>query len=160
MKRLSTKAQAWALGIWWASRKTLPANGLVIAGGGDSAVDWAVALSAVAEKIYVVHRREKFRAQPDSVNKLHALAETGKIELVIPYQLHGLKGDDGVLSAVEVQDFDGHVRTLDCDALLSFFGLRPELRPHCRMGTEPGPPHGERRPRHVSKQLARCFCRR
>ena len=62
---------------------------VVIAGGGDSAVDWALSLRDVAEKVYVVHRRAKFRAAPETAAQLEAAAATGELELVIPYQLHG-----------------------------------------------------------------------
>src|SRR3977135_3362053 len=65
---------------------------IVIAGGGDSAVDWALSLAEVAERVMVVHRRAKFRAAPQSAAQLEALAEAGRIELVIPYQLHALEG--------------------------------------------------------------------
>lgn len=102
---------------------------IVIAGGGDSAVDWAVSLAEVAQKIYVVHRRDKFRAMPETVAKMQALAESGKIEMVIPYQLDGLKGDGKTLSAVTVKSMDGTVRDLDAQHLLAFFGLSMELGP-------------------------------
>ncbi len=62
---------------------------VVIAGGGDSAVDWAISLAEVAERVMVVHRRAKFRAAPESSARLEALAQSGRIELVIPYQLAG-----------------------------------------------------------------------
>ena len=101
----------------------------VIAGGGDSAVDWAVSLSSVAKKIYVVHRRDKFRAAPAMVQKMHDIAESGKIELVIPAQLHALKGDNGLLRGVEVADLDGNKKTLQADVLLPFFGIAPQLGP-------------------------------
>lgn len=100
---------------------------LVIAGGGDSAVDWALSLSEVAEKIYFVHRRDKFRAAPESVAQLQAIAATGKIEMVIPYQLHALHGHDGVLEAVELANLDGNTKTLPADVLLPFFGIVPHL---------------------------------
>lgn len=103
---------------------------IVIAGGGDSAVDWALSLSDVAEKIYVVHRRDKFRAAPESVSRLQALAATnGKIEMTIPYQLHGLEGAGGQISAVVVSDLDGAEKRLEADILLPFFGLTPQLGP-------------------------------
>jgi len=57
---------------------------IVIAGGGDSAVDWALSLADVAEKIYVVHRRDGFRAAPESVQRLHDAAKGDTVELVIP----------------------------------------------------------------------------
>lgn len=100
---------------------------IVIAGGGDSAVDWAISLSELSEKIYVVHRRAKFRCAPESADKLQALAASGKIELVIPYQLDSLEGKDGKLSAVIVSTLEGEKRSLPADILLPFFGLAMEL---------------------------------
>jgi thioredoxin reductase (NADPH) len=100
---------------------------LVIAGGGDSAVDWAISLAEIAKKIYFVHRRDKFRAAPESVDKLLALAKTGQVEMVIPYQLHGLKGTNGMLTAVELADLDGKTKTIEADVLLPFFGITPQL---------------------------------
>ncbi len=109
---------------------------VVIAGGGDSAVDWAISLSQVADKVMVVHRRAKFRAAPGSAEKLQALAEAGKIELVVPYQLSGLEGASGKLTAVTVADLDGKTRTLEADVLLPFFGLAAELGPIAQWGME------------------------
>lgn len=102
---------------------------VVIAGGGDSALDWSILLAEIARKVYVVHRRPKFRGAPDSVAKLHALSEAGRVELVIPYQLHRLEGQDGELEAVVVRDFDGGERALEADRLLPFFGLSMDLGP-------------------------------
>jgi thioredoxin reductase (NADPH) len=102
---------------------------VVIAGGGDSAVDWAISLSEVAERVMVVHRRPRFRAAPESAARLQALAETGRIDLVIPYQLHALEGEAGRLSAVIVADLDGNTRRLEADCLLPFFGLATDLGP-------------------------------
>ena len=102
---------------------------VVIAGGGDSAVDWALSLHDIAEKVMVVHRRPKFRAAPDSSAKLQALAEAGKIEMVIPYQLKSLKGDNGKLSHVVVATLKGEELALEADHLLPFFGLAMELGP-------------------------------
>ncbi|MEI7669933.1 MAG: NAD(P)/FAD-dependent oxidoreductase, partial [Pseudomonadota bacterium] len=102
---------------------------IVIAGGGDSAVDWAISLSEVAKKIYVVHRRSKFRCAPESAARLEKLAKEGNIELVIPYQLSNLKGENGKLEAVIVETLDGEKRELAADVLLPFFGLAMELGP-------------------------------
>lgn len=102
---------------------------VVIAGGGDSAVDWAISLSEVAASVQVVHRRPKFRAAPETVAQMHALADAGKVEMVVPYQLHGLDGTAGALHAVEVATLDGEVRRLEADALLPFFGLAMKLGP-------------------------------
>ncbi len=102
---------------------------LVIAGGGDSAVDWALSLKDLAASVRVVHRLAKFRAAPDSVARLHAAAEAGEIDLVVPYQLAGLRGHDGFLEAVEVADLEGGTRMLAADHLLAFFGLATNLGP-------------------------------
>lgn len=102
---------------------------LVIAGGGDSAVDWAVSLSEVAKKIYMVHRRDKFRAMPEMVSKMQDIAATGKIELAVPYQLESLAGEGNQLTAVGLKQMDGSVREVMADHLLAFFGLSMELGP-------------------------------
>ena len=107
---------------------------IMIAGGGDSAVDWAISLAPIAEKIYVVHRRPKFRCAPESAARLEELAQSGKVELVIPYQLDTLHGMGGVLSAVTVTTLDGETRLLNTDILLPFFGLAMELGPIAEWG--------------------------
>jgi len=102
---------------------------VVIAGGGDSAVDWAVALADIAAQIYVVHRRDKFRAMPESVARMQAYEKAGKVEMVIPYQLDGLEGTNGNLTGVRVATLDGETRIVQADYLLPFFGLAMELGP-------------------------------
>jgi len=106
----------------------------VIAGGGDSAVDWAVSLAELARNVTVVHRRDKFRCAPDSAARLKALAETGRIELAIPYQLDALEGDGSALSAVVLQSLDGGTRRVEADFLLPFFGLAMTLGPIAAWG--------------------------
>src|SRR5436190_3188195 len=81
-------------------REAFRGKRVVIAGGGDSAVDWALSLAEVAAHVSVVHRRPKFRAAPESEARLKALAKAGKVELVVPYQLHSLDGANGQLTAV------------------------------------------------------------
>jgi thioredoxin reductase (NADPH) len=102
---------------------------IVIAGGGDSAVDWANSLADVAEKTYVVHRRDKFRAMPDSVARMQALVAEGRVEMVIPYQLEALEGTGTILQNVVVKNMDGTLRKIRADHLLAFFGLSMELGP-------------------------------
>lgn len=113
------------------SREAFRDKRVVIAGGGDSAVDWAISLSEIAASVAVVHRRPKFRCAPESAARLQELADSGKIELVVPYQLAGLEGDSatGVLSAVTVADLDGGSRSVPADVLLPFFGLATSLGP-------------------------------
>jgi thioredoxin reductase (NADPH) len=117
-------------------REDLRGKRVVIAGGGDSAVDWALALQGIAAHISVVHRRAKFRAAPESAAQLDALAAAGKVEMVIPYQLHALHGAGGALAAVEVADLDGNTKKLAADVLLPFFGLAMELGPIAEWGIE------------------------
>ena len=107
---------------------------VVIAGGGDSAVDWAISLSELTEKLYVVHRRPKFRCAPESAAKMEALAKAGKIEMVIPYQLARLEGKGGQLSSVVVATLEGEEKKLEADVLLPFFGLAMELGPIAEWG--------------------------
>ena len=110
-------------------REDLRDKRIVIAGGGDSAVDWAISLAEIAKRVMVVHRRAKFRAAPDFGSQAQALAEAGQIELVVPYQLHGLVGSGGQLQAVSVATVDGAVKTLEANVLLAFFGLASNLGP-------------------------------
>ncbi len=107
---------------------------VVIAGGGDSAVDWALALNGIAASIHVIHRRPKFRAAPESAAQLDAAAAAGQIELVIPYQLHALHGDGGRLTSVEVADMDAATKHIEADVLLPFFGLAMALGPIAEWG--------------------------
>ena len=115
-------------------REAFRGQRVVIAGGGDSAVDWALSLAELAERVLVVHRRPKFRAAPESEARLKALVKDGKVELVVPYQLHGLEGHDGRLEAVIVATLDGETRRLEADALLPFFGLATALGPIAEWG--------------------------
>lgn len=102
---------------------------VVIAGGGDSAVDWALSLAPVVKNLSLIHRRDKFRAAPNSVKQLHELVDLGKIDLVVPYQLDSLKGDDANLTHVIVSDLDGNKKAIEADYLLPFYGLSMELGP-------------------------------
>jgi thioredoxin reductase (NADPH) len=102
---------------------------IVIAGGGDSAVDWAISLSEIAASVSMVHRRSNFRAALESVTRMNTLVDSGKITLVTPYQLAGLEGENGQLTHVLVETLDGQQKTLTADVLLPFFGLQMDLGP-------------------------------
>jgi len=117
-------------------REELRGKRVVIAGGGDSAVDWALSLAEVASQVYMIHRRPKFRAAPESVTRLEALAKAGKVEMVVPYQLARLEGSNGALSAVVAATLDGQERSLAADVLLPFFGLAMNLGPIAQWGIE------------------------
>lgn len=109
---------------------------IVIAGGGDSAVDWALSLSGIAEKVYVIHRRDRFRAAPQSVNMLRQKAEEGRVELVIPYQLRRIEGEGGEISAVTVVSPEGQEKRIEADILLPFYGLASDPGPLSDWGLE------------------------
>ncbi|MCT4655097.1 MAG: NAD(P)/FAD-dependent oxidoreductase [Cohaesibacter sp.] len=108
-------------------RETFRDKKLVIVGGGDSALDWSIDLLDVAEHITLVHRRPNFRAHTDSVNKMQALVDAGKMDLVIG-QVKGLNGEDGQLSSVEIKGKE-ETKIVPCDTLLPFFGLTMKLGP-------------------------------
>ena len=109
---------------------------VVIAGGGDSAVDWTLSLAEVADRLMVVHRRPKFRAAPENVARMEALAAEGRIEMVIPYQLSGIEGRDGEMTAVLVKTLAGEERRLEADMLLPFYGLAMNLGPIATWGLQ------------------------
>ncbi len=109
---------------------------VVIAGGGDSAVDWALALVDIAAHVTVAHRRARFRAAPDSVAKLEALVDAGRIDLAVPCQLTGLDGDGRRLNAVVLSNLDGDTRRVAADALLPFYGLATTLGPIADWGLD------------------------
>jgi len=114
-------------------REELRGKRVVIAGGGDSAVDWALSLKDIAE-VTVVHRRPKFRAAPESAAQLEAAAARGEIRMAIPYQLHALEGDGRTLAAVVLATLQGEEMRVPADHLLAFFGLSMELGPIAEWG--------------------------
>lgn len=101
---------------------------LVIAGGGDSALDWTVFLSEVAKEVTLVHRSKRFRGAPDSVEKVFALAESGKINLKLDANVTGLTGN-GHLDHAVVTTKDGWPEHVPADYFIPLFGLKPELGP-------------------------------
>jgi thioredoxin reductase (NADPH) len=106
---------------------------ILIAGGGDSALDWTLNLAPVASHLTLLHRREEFRAAPDSVKKMMALVGEGKIDFVLG-QVSGLEGKDGQIETVVVKRNDGSVFNIACDAILPFFGLTMKLGPVANWG--------------------------
>lgn len=106
---------------------------LVIVGGGDSALDWTLNLQPIAKHVTLIHRRDEFRAAPDSVEKMYHLAATGKLDLKFG-QVTGLAGSDGQLESIELTDNEKNKTTITCDALLPFFGLTMKLGPVANFG--------------------------
>lgn len=120
--------------VFYAVRKKdmFAGKNILVAGGGDSALDWVLALQPVAEKIALVHRRDDFRAAPDSVNKMRKLVEERKIDLHIG-QLSALNGADDNLESVTLKGAEG-VYDVACDTLLPFYGLTMKLGPIADFG--------------------------
>ncbi len=98
-----------------------------IFGGGDSALDWAIELSAIS-KVQLIHRRDEFRGAQASVNKVKELNKEGKIELLTKYQLSSIKGDKKIES-ISIKHDDGGTKNIETDYLLGFFGLIMQLGP-------------------------------
>jgi thioredoxin reductase (NADPH) len=106
---------------------------ILIVGGGDSALDWTLNLAPIASHLTLLHRRDAFRAAPDSVNKMMALVSEGKIDFVLG-QVTALQGENGKLDCAIVKRNDGSTFNIACDALLPFFGLTMKLGPVANWG--------------------------
>lgn len=102
---------------------------LVIAGGGDSALDWTIFLANVAKKVTLVHRSESFRGAPDSVNKVMALAAEGKIDLLLNTNLTKVSGDTVLQNVTVVDSNTKEEKVIVADNLIPLFGLSPKLGP-------------------------------
>jgi thioredoxin reductase (NADPH) len=121
--------------VFYAVRKMDEFRGqdLVIVGGGDSALDWTLNLQPLAKSLTLVHRRDEFRAAPDSVNKMKALLGEGKIRFQAG-QVTGLKGEGGQLSGATIKDNKGVETEIGCTRMLPFFGLTMKLGPVANWG--------------------------
>ena len=107
---------------------------VVIAGGGDSALDWSVFLSNVASEVTLIHRRNEFRGALDSVEKVQELKNAGKIKLITPAEVIGLNGDEH-LESIIIEENGAH-RTIPTDYFIPLFGLTPKLGPIGNWGLE------------------------
>jgi thioredoxin reductase (NADPH) len=102
---------------------------MVIAGGGDSALDWTIFLSDICSELTLVHRSESFRGAPDSVNKVMQLAEKGKIKLLLNTNILSVSGNE-VLEKVELINIKTQEKnSIKTDYLIPLFGLSPKLGP-------------------------------
>lgn len=107
---------------------------IVIAGGGDSALDWSIFLSDVASEVTLVHRRNEFRGALDSVEKVQELKKIGKINLITPAEVVAINGQDHVESIV--LENEGVQRVFETDYFIPLFGLTPKLGPIANWGLE------------------------
>ncbi len=106
---------------------------ILIVGGGDSALDWTNNLQPIARSMTLLHRRDDFRATPDSVNKMRELVAAGKMSLKIG-QVTGLEGDNGQLTGAVIKGADGESFTVATNTMLPFFGLTMKLGPVAEWG--------------------------
>ena len=109
---------------------------VIIAGGGDSALDWSIFLSEVASSVTLVHRRSEFRGALDSVEKVQELKNEGKIDLITPAEIIELKGDSQLQSVVIHNSESQENTTLEVDHFVPLFGLSPKLGPIADWGLE------------------------
>lgn len=107
---------------------------VVIAGGGDSALDWSIFLADVAESVMLVHRRNEFRGALDSVDKVQELKDAGKIELITPADVIDVLGERKV-EGVSIKR-GAEVSNVACDHFIPLFGLAPKLGPIADWGLE------------------------
>lgn len=108
---------------------------IVIAGGGDSALDWSIFLSDVASSVTLVHRRNEFRGHLDSVEKVQELKNLGKINLITPAEITAINGN-GKVESVEITKKDEAPFILKTDHFIPLFGLSPKLGPIANWGLE------------------------
>jgi thioredoxin reductase (NADPH) len=108
---------------------------IVICGGGDAALDWALYFANTAASVTLIHRRNEFKAAPQSIAKMRKLCDQRKIELLIG-QITELQIQNGILTGIAVEDIDGATQSLALDDLLIFFGLSPKLGPIADWGLD------------------------
>src|SRR6188472_2357432 len=126
-----------AKSVYYAVRQMEAFRGkkLLVAGGGDSALDWTLNLAPLASHLTLLHRRSEFRAAPDSVNKMMALVGEGKIDFVLG-QVASLEGQGGRIAKAIVKRNDGSNFEIACDVMLAFFGLTMKPGPLASWGLE------------------------
>lgn len=108
---------------------------IVIAGGGDSALDWTFHLADIAQQVTLIHRSDSFRGAPDSAEKVFKLAQQGKINLLLSHNLTNIHGN-GSLSHVETTNKDKEVVATDADYFIPLYGLTPKLGPIADWGLQ------------------------
>jgi thioredoxin reductase (NADPH) len=108
---------------------------LLIVGGGDSALDWTLNLAPIAKRVTLLHRRDQFRAAPDSVNKMRALVAEGKMDFAMG-QVTSLEGEGGQVTRAHAKPDKGEPYAVECDAVLPFFGLTMKLGPVANWGVK------------------------
>jgi thioredoxin reductase (NADPH) len=106
---------------------------VLVLGGGDSAIDWVLALERIGARVTLAHRRDVFRAAPESVEQMRRLAGSGRIDLRFG-AISALEGDAPHLRAATLRRADGVTERIECDAVAAFFGLTNRLGPISEWG--------------------------
>jgi thioredoxin reductase (NADPH) len=109
---------------------------LAVVGGGDSALDWALELVGDAEHLTLVHRRDEYRAAPDTVRKMRELVESGQMDVLEHSKVTAIDGEGHRITAVTVQPKEGEASVIPIDHVLVFFGLAPKLGPIAEWGLD------------------------
>ncbi len=110
---------------------------VLLVGGGDSAVDWALGLQGIARELTIIHRRDQFRAHRATTEEMRDLAARGKLTILTPYEVDSIQGDNRCVASVTVaQNETGEKSTLEVDAIVALLGFKPDLGPIGRWGLE------------------------
>lgn len=110
---------------------------VLLIGGGDSAVDWALGLQGVAREITLIHRRDQFRAHRASVLEMHRTVREGKLSILTPYEVRSIQGEGGCVRSVTIFHNDtDEERILEVDAVVALLGFKPDLGPVAEWGLE------------------------
>ena len=103
---------------------------VLLVGGGDSAVDWALGLHGIAREVTLIHRRDQFRAHKASVDQMRELAASQKISILTPYEVQHIEGDGGCVSAVTIVNSESkEERRLEVNTVIALLGFKPDLGP-------------------------------
>jgi thioredoxin reductase (NADPH) len=109
---------------------------LAILGGGDSALDWVLELSDIAEHITLVHRRDEYRAVHASVEKMRKLVADGKVDAIESAKATAVDAADGAIKSITIQPKEAEPIVVPVDHVLVFFGLAPKLGPIADWGLD------------------------
>jgi thioredoxin reductase len=110
---------------------------VLLVGGGDSAVDWALGLKEFAAELTLIHRRDQFRAHKASVQQMREAAARGELRILTPYEVRSIEGDNGcVIGATIYNNETDEDLYLEVDAIVALLGFKPDLGPIARWGLE------------------------
>jgi thioredoxin reductase len=110
---------------------------VLLVGGGDSAVDWALGLQGIAREVTLIHRRDQFRAHKASVEQMRELVTSGALKILTPYEVAHIEGDGGCVRAVEITNSDTkETRLVEVETVIALLGFKPDLGPIATWGLE------------------------